>query len=103
MSARQELALFISVPVDCVIQQIGSNTTVVEQRVALARGAITGYHFAAAPHLDEKLQEFPLDRFHLPPKASIGLRSRQAGCLFSRAQRGHGPTDRVDHILDMAG
>ena len=63
MGSGQELPLLVGVPIDRVVDEVGADSTVVEQRVAFSRGSVACDGLALALGLDEELQELP---FGLP-------------------------------------
>src|SRR5262245_13771525 len=69
----QEFALLDRAPVDGVGEQVGPDAAVVEQRVALARGAVTRHRLAPLSRVDKELQQVGLYFQHLAREAVVAL------------------------------
>src|SRR5215469_8479591 len=87
--AWQELALLHRAPVDGVGQQVGADPAVIQQRVALAGGAVTSHRLARLGRVEQEPDEFAFDGEHLAREAGVTRHQVQAGCLFA-----------VEHRLD---
>src|SRR5262245_6082480 len=57
MRPRQELALLDRASVDCVGEQVRPDAAMVEQGIALARGAVTCHRLAMPSRADKELQQ----------------------------------------------
>ena len=73
MSARQELALLVSVPVDGVVEEVGTNTAVIEKGITLARSTIANDLLAGPASGDQELKEPSLGLLDLLAERRIGL------------------------------
>ena len=62
--AGRVLALFIRIAIDGVIDEIGADAAVVQQRIALARGAVANDFLAAFPGVDEEAEQVTLHPLH---------------------------------------
>src|SRR2546426_12350251 len=82
---RKELPLFVRISIHDIIQEIGSNTAVVQQRIAFARRTIPGDLFPVSFCLDHKLKEFPLGLLYSFRKRRIALQMTQAENSFLSA------------------
>ena len=89
----QEPALLVRVAVDRVVEQVGADPAVVEQRVALARRAVAGDALALAPLGDQELEQAPLGLLDLRGERRGGPRACRSRAR-ARARPGRAPAAR---------
>ena len=77
--ARQEHALLVRAAVDGVLEQVLADAAVVEQRVALARGAVADDPLALGARRQEEVEQVALDREDLVGEAVVPLEGVQPG------------------------
>src|SRR5882672_7392770 len=80
---RQELALLVRIAIDGIVDEVGADAAVIEERVAFARRPVPDHRFALAPDADQEFQELPLGLFDLLSKITICFDSAKPGVLFS--------------------
>ncbi len=73
-----EPAVLVRVAVDRVVEEVGADPAVVEQRVALARRAVADDLLAGAPELDQEVEQGPLRFLDLLGEPPYRLRIAQA-------------------------
>ena len=100
--ARGEPAVLVGVAVDRVREQVGPDAAVVEQGVALARGAVADDRLAALGRLDEEPQQVPAHLGH--PGGELGVPGQllQPGGLLPVQHVGH-PLGRLAGHLGRPG
>src|SRR4051812_43629804 len=64
VSAGKELALFVWIAVDGVIEEIGADAAIVEQSVSFSGSAIAGDAFALAFGIDKEVEQAAFGLFH---------------------------------------
>src|SRR5215831_16038390 len=102
MGAREELPLLHRAPVNGVREKVRADTAVVEQRVALARGAVPGDGSAVARRGEQKRQQVALDPQYLVSEAFMaGHRVQPRGLLL--AKHSLDPRGRLTGALLGAG
>ena len=84
MGARQELALLVGVAVHGVVEEIGADAAIIEQRVALARRAVAGDRLAFPPSLIRNSRILRLVSLTCSPKS----RTSRARSMPSASFRG---------------
>ena len=95
MRPGQELALLVRVAVDRVVEEVGADAAVVEQRVALARRAVAAT-LAVVLGLDQELEQLALGLLDLLVEAAVALERRRSPAAISRcAQLGDAVADRL--------
>ena len=87
VGAGQELALLVGVAVDRELEQVGADAAVVEQRVALAGGAVAGDALAVAAALDQELEQAPLGLLDLRRETGVSLERVEAEGALPLEQR----------------
>ena len=102
MRARQELPLLERAAVDRVGEQVRPDAAVVEQRVALARGAVAGHGPAFAGRGEQEPEQVALDLQHRGREALVTGHGVQAGGLLRVEHRLH-PLGRLTAALLRAG
>ena len=95
----REEAVLVRVAVDRVVEQVGADPAVVEQRVALARGAVADDLLALAAEPDQELEQRPLRLLHVLGEPRVALGRAQALVLLAREQLG----DRGRRLVRAAG
>src|SRR6516162_1632503 len=101
MGAWQISAMFVWVAINGIVQKIGADTAIVEQRIALTWRPVAGKGFVAALRLDQEAQQFALSRANLFGKSGISLKPVQAGQAFAGKQLGDGRLRRVAVVIGM--
>src|SRR5262245_35977395 len=89
VSARRDLAVLVRIAVDRVIEEVGSNAAVVEQRISLAGSTIAGDRLSFTFRVDEKFEEAAFCVFHLLTEAPVVLNAIESELTFAREQRLH--------------
>ena len=72
--ARREAAVLVGIAIDREVQEVGADAAVVEQRVALARGAVSADALALVLGRDEERQQLALGALHLVARTRRRLR-----------------------------
>ena len=101
--ARQKLAVLVRIAVDRVVQEIGADAAIVQQRVALARRAVADNLLAGAAGRDQELQQLALGLLDLLGEVQVGVQLAVAGGQLGghRAPRPAGRS--AGRIVGMAG
>src|SRR5271166_2010798 len=73
VAARQEVPLLVRVQIAGVVDEVATYAAVVEQRVALGRGAVAGYAQAVLLEGDQEAEDLALVRLHTAAVAEVGL------------------------------
>src|SRR6266566_8544124 len=63
-----ELSVFVRIAVDGVLEKIGANAAIVQERIALARCAIPGHRSPGTLRVDEKREQPSFRVLHLLPE-----------------------------------
>src|SRR6266851_1350909 len=84
---RQVLSLLVRADVHRIIEEVRSNSAIVEERVGLRGRAIPGDTLPLAFRVDEKTDQIALDLFDLGAERSIGVRVADSARLFPFAHR----------------
>src|ERR1700722_1690125 len=79
VSSRQEPSLLYRAAVDRVLDKIFSDPAMIEQRVALARCAVSSNRPTFPRRADQKVEQVTLDAQDFPGKSSMSGQSVQAG------------------------
>src|ERR1700730_10633724 len=80
---------------DCVVDEVGPNSAVVQESVAFARSPVPRNGFSLALCLDQKFEQLALCLLHLLRKRRIPLHAIEAGPLLARPQFLHSRPHRV--------
>jgi hypothetical protein len=89
MGAGQEPALLDRAPVDRVGEQVRPDAAVVQERVALARGAVSGHRAALAGRGEQEAEQVALDLENRGREALMTGHRVQARGLLSGQHRLH--------------
>ncbi len=76
--ARREPAVLVRVAVDRVVEEVGADAAVVEERVPLARGAVADDLLPGPPQPDQQLEQRPLRLLRRPRRSAVALGLAQA-------------------------
>src|SRR3569623_1081235 len=87
--ARQELAVLVGITIDDVIDEVGANPAVIQERIAFAGSSVTGNAAAGAFGLDQELEQAAFRLFDLRGELSIAIEARQAGIALVLKQLLH--------------
>jgi hypothetical protein len=86
MRARRVFALLVRVAIDRVVDEIGTDAAIVEQRIAFARRAVADKGFAVALRLDQEARQFALVRANPIGEIRIGPNPVQTGLALTDAR-----------------
>src|ERR1700722_14179357 len=86
--ARQEVALLVRVQVACVVDEIAADAAVVEQCVALRRGAVAGDPQTLALELDQEAEDLALVLLDATVVGQVCVDPLVAGLALALAQLG---------------
>src|SRR5262245_42816237 len=98
---RRIAALLVRTAIDCVIEKIGTNAAVVEQRVPLPWRTVTRDRLAGTPCLDQKCEYRALGFFHLLSKPRIGLQAIYTASDLAILELGHTRRDGFRGIFHV--
>ena len=102
VGSRQEATLLMRTAVDGVLEEIGTNPTVVQKGVAFRGCPITSDGFALAFDSNHELQQLPLGSFDLFCKRKIGLNAAQPCGFFSISKTFHSRSLSLGSVFVMA-
>ena len=60
MRSRREATVLVRIAIDCEVEEVGADPTIVKQRIAFARRSISTNHLAALFALDKEGKQFAL-------------------------------------------
>src|SRR6476619_633928 len=83
MLSRSETTVLVGVAIDGEVEEVGTDSAVVEQRVALARRAVAADRLAFVFGCNEKRQEPALRASHLPIERRVGRKIAEAEALLA--------------------
>ena len=86
---RREQTVLVRVAVDRVVEEIGADAAVVQERVALAGSAVPDDLLPLAAELDEEIEECALRLLHLLGEARVALGRAEPLALLACEQRGN--------------
>src|SRR5262245_55638222 len=86
MGSRQELPMLVGVPVHRIVEEIRSNTAVVQEGVALPRSPVTGDALAGAFGVDQELEELPLGLLDLLREGAVTVGAGEPRGFLATAQ-----------------
>src|SRR5215210_26868 len=87
VGAGQPHPLLIWIAVDGVLEKVGADPAVVEERVALSGGAVARDDLALSARADEELEEVSLERLDPRPEALVALHAVEAMRPLELTQR----------------
>src|SRR6267378_2157615 len=99
MRSGEELALLVGIAVHGVVDEIRADATVIQQRVAFARGSVSDDRLAFPPDADQELQKLPLGLFYLLSKIPICLNLAEPSLMFSSPQFDNAVANRLRVVL----
>ena len=103
MRARQEFALLVGAAVDCIVEEIGPDATVIQQRIPLSGGSVTGDPLAVALGLDQKRQDLPFRLLDLFAEIGVAVQRIEPGVCLATEQFGDPFADRLRVVLGVPG
>src|SRR4030095_14459100 len=83
VGAGRVRVLFVRAAIDGVIDKIGANAAVIEQRVALPGRSVSGHRLALAARVDQERQNGTLGLLHLFVEGPVDVGTRDAPLLFA--------------------
>ena len=84
MGAWEEPTLFVRVPINCIVDEIGSHSAIIEQCIRLAGCSVTHDRLTRLFRSDQEFQEFPLLLLHALPERSVILQRIHPHAIFLR-------------------
>ena len=91
MRARGEEAVLVRVAVDRVVEEVGPDPAVVEERVPLARRPVADDLLALAPKPNQEVEKRAFRLLDVLGEAHVALRRAETCLLLAREQLGYGP------------
>jgi hypothetical protein len=94
--------VLVRILVDGVVEKIGANPAVIEQRIPFARRAVAADLLAVALGADQEVQQLPLRPLHLLAEFPVGLDVLQSFTDLTILQRDDAVAHRLRVVLSMA-
>jgi hypothetical protein len=94
--------VLVRILVDGVVEKIGANPAVIEQRIPFARRAVADDLLAVALGADQEVQQLPLRPLHLLAEFPVGLDVLQSFADLTILQRDDAVAHRLRVVLSMA-